>query len=120
MTSTPPADAARAHSNRWQTLVLHYPLISFFGLAYGISWLAWAPYVLSLDGLGVLDFRYPGSDIANQLTAVLPGAYLGPLARRSRSPPSPRAGRDSGGGASGCSRSVPVCGGTHWPWSGSP
>lgn len=80
MTSTPPADAARAHSNRWQTLVLHYPLISFFGLAYGISWLAWAPYVLSLDGLGVLDFRYPGSDIANQLTAVLPGAYLGPLA----------------------------------------
>lgn len=71
MTSTD-TTAARA-------LVLRYPLITFFTLAFGISWLAWTPYVLSLDGLGVLDFRYPDFLIGNQLTAILPGAYLGPL-----------------------------------------
>ncbi|NGY61594.1 CPBP family intramembrane metalloprotease [Lentzea sp. NEAU-D13] len=71
MTSTD-TTAARA-------LVLRYPLITFFTLAFGISWLAWTPYVLSLDGLGVLNFRYPDFLIGNQLTAILPGAYLGPL-----------------------------------------
>ena len=71
MTSTD-TTAARA-------LVLRRPLTTFFTLAFGISWLAWTPYVLSLDGLGVLDFRYPDFLIGNQLTAILPGAYLGPL-----------------------------------------
>lgn len=71
MTSTD-TTAARA-------LVLRYPLITFFTLAFGISWLAWTPYVLSLDGLGVLNFRYPDFLIGNQLTAIMPGAYLGPL-----------------------------------------
>ncbi|TWP50786.1 CPBP family intramembrane metalloprotease [Lentzea tibetensis] len=72
MTSTPSA-------NRWQAWVLRYPLITFFGLAFGISWLAWMPYILSFDGLGVLHFRYPDLIMGNQLTAILPGAYLGPL-----------------------------------------
>lgn len=71
MTSTD-TTAARA-------LVLRHPLITFFTLAFGISWLAWTPYILSLDGLGVLHFRYPDFLIGNQLTAILPGAYLGPL-----------------------------------------
>ncbi|RZQ63375.1 CPBP family intramembrane glutamic endopeptidase [Amycolatopsis suaedae] len=72
MTSTP--------STGWRALVLRYPLISFFTLANAISWLAWTPYILSLDGLGILAFRYPDFLITNQLTAILPGAYLGPLA----------------------------------------
>ena len=71
MTSTD-TDGARG-------LVFRHPLITFFTLAYGISWLAWTPYILSLDGLGVLHFRYPDFLIGNQLTAILPGAYLGPL-----------------------------------------
>lgn len=71
MTSTDTAGA--------RALVLRHPLITFFTLAYGISWLAWTPYVLSLDGLGVLHFRYPDFLIGNQLTAIMPGAYLGPL-----------------------------------------
>lgn len=71
MTSTDTAGA--------RALVLRRPLIAFFTLAYGISWLAWTPYVLSLDGLGVLHFRYPDFLIGNQLTAIMPGAYLGPL-----------------------------------------
>jgi uncharacterized protein len=80
MTSTPSADTGVAPANRWQALVRRYPLITFFTLANGISWLVWTPYILSLDGLGILDFRYPDLLAGNQLTAVLPGAYLGPLA----------------------------------------
>jgi membrane protease YdiL (CAAX protease family) len=80
MTSTTSADLDRASSNRWQALIRRFPLITFFALANGISWLAWVPYILSLDGLGVLDFRYPDFIAGNQLTAILPGAYLGPLA----------------------------------------
>jgi membrane protease YdiL (CAAX protease family) len=79
MTSTSSADTAQAHSNRWRAIILRFPLISFFGLAFGISWLAWTPYVLSSDGLGLLHFRYPDFLVGNQLTAILPGAYLGPL-----------------------------------------
>jgi membrane protease YdiL (CAAX protease family) len=78
MTSTPTAELAPA--NRLQTLVRRFPLITFFTLANGISWLAWTPYILSLDGLGILHFRYPDLIAGNQLTAILPGAYLGPLA----------------------------------------
>ncbi|SES05045.1 CPBP family intramembrane glutamic endopeptidase [Lentzea albida] len=79
MTSTAPADSGPAARNRWQALVQRFPLITFFTLANGISWLAWLPYVLSLDGFGVLHFRYPDLLMGNQLTAILPGAYLGPL-----------------------------------------
>ncbi|MET1071309.1 MAG: type II CAAX endopeptidase family protein [Umezawaea sp.] len=79
MTSTDTARHGRAPSNRWQALVQRFPLITFFTLANGISWLAWTPYILSLDGFGVLHFRYPDLLLGNQLTAILPGAYLGPL-----------------------------------------
>ncbi|PWW58350.1 type II CAAX endopeptidase family protein [Actinokineospora spheciospongiae] len=79
MTSTPVARTGRAPSDRWQALVRRYPLITFFALANGISWLAWTPYILSLDGFGVLHFRYADFIMGNQLTAILPGAYLGPL-----------------------------------------
>jgi hypothetical protein len=79
MTSIPVADSGRAVSHRWQALVQRFPLVTFFTLANGISWLAWMPYILSLDGFGVLHFRYPDLLMGNQLTAILPGAYLGPL-----------------------------------------
>jgi len=79
MTSTPAADTLRAPSSGLRGLVRRYPLITFFTLANAISWLAWTPYILSLDGFGVLHFRYPDLLVGNQLTAILPGAYLGPL-----------------------------------------
>jgi len=76
MTSIPVAGSGRATSHRWQALVRRFPLITFFTLANSISWLAWLPYILSLDGFGVLHFRYPDLLVGNQLTAILPGAYL--------------------------------------------
>jgi uncharacterized protein len=49
-------------------------------LAYGISWLAWLPYVLSQNGLGMLHLRFPDVLGSSQTLGMLPGAYLGPLA----------------------------------------
>lgn len=60
-------------------VVRRRPLLSFFVLALGLSWLAWIPYILSNHGLGVWDFSYPGGPIGGQLLGMLPGAYLGPI-----------------------------------------
>src|ERR1041384_3760724 len=79
MTSTAPAHTDRAPSNPLRALVQRFPLITFFTLANGISWVVWLPYILSLDGFGVLNFRYPDLLMGNQLLAIMPGAYLGPL-----------------------------------------
>jgi membrane protease YdiL (CAAX protease family) len=49
----------------------HHPLVCYFVMAYGFSWLAWVPYILSLDGLGLLPIHL------TQL-GILPGAFLGP------------------------------------------
>jgi membrane protease YdiL (CAAX protease family) len=55
------------------------PILSFFVLANAASWVAWIPYVLSLSGLGVWEFRFPGGPIGGQLLGMLPGACLGPI-----------------------------------------
>jgi membrane protease YdiL (CAAX protease family) len=60
--------------------VRRHPLVSFFVLANLMSWLAWLPYILSQNGLGVWDFRFPEILGSSQLSGVLPGAYLGPIA----------------------------------------
>jgi membrane protease YdiL (CAAX protease family) len=49
-----------------------HPLLSFFLLAYILSWLTWLPYVLSKDGLGILALRLPSLYIAL-------GAFTGPF-----------------------------------------
>lgn len=50
-----------------------------FALANLMSWLAWTPYILSLNGLGLWHYRYPNVLGTSQLLGVLPGAYLGPI-----------------------------------------
>ncbi|WP_368498174.1 CPBP family glutamic-type intramembrane protease [Herbiconiux sp. A18JL235] len=60
-------------------LLRAHPLISFFVLADALSWLAWLPYVLSQNGLGVWAFRFPEVLGSSQILGVLPGAYLGPI-----------------------------------------
>ncbi|GAA4630741.1 type II CAAX endopeptidase family protein [Actinoallomurus vinaceus] len=80
---TPPGNTAHAHALEHGRgpfgAVRRHPLVAFFVLAYAASWLAWLPYVLSADGLGVLAFHFPKVLGTNQLTGVLPGAYVGPL-----------------------------------------
>jgi len=60
--------------------VRRHPLLSFFVLANLLSWLAWTPYILSGNGLGWWDYRFPEVFGTSQFTGVLPGAYLGPIA----------------------------------------
>ncbi|MFP5022235.1 CPBP family intramembrane glutamic endopeptidase [Pseudonocardia phyllosphaerae] len=55
------------------------PLLTFFVLADLLSWLAWAPYVLSRNGIGLWDFRIPEVLGTSQILGMLPGAYLGPI-----------------------------------------
>ncbi|AQZ62006.1 CAAX amino terminal protease family protein [[Actinomadura] parvosata subsp. kistnae] len=59
--------------------IQHRPLISFFVLANLMSWVAWLPYILSQNGLGILSFRFPSLLGTTQFLGVLPGAYLGPI-----------------------------------------
>lgn len=65
--------------NALSRLVAAHPLTAFFMLANALSWLAWLPYVLSQNGLGVWSFRFPALLGSSQVTGVLPGAYLGPI-----------------------------------------
>ncbi|MFE2629604.1 type II CAAX prenyl endopeptidase Rce1 family protein [Streptomyces sp. NPDC059374] len=75
-TSTPPAERTE---RTLRGSVRRHPLTWFFTLAYGLSWVAWLPYVLSGNGLGVWHVTFPGGAGASQFTGVLPGAYLGPI-----------------------------------------
>jgi uncharacterized protein len=59
--------------------VRRHGLVCFYALAYGMSWLAWLPYVLSQNGLGILYFPFPKILGSEMLVGILPGAYLGPL-----------------------------------------
>ncbi|MFL5992602.1 MAG: sensor domain-containing protein [Rubrobacteraceae bacterium] len=59
--------------------VHRHGLVSLYALAYFISWLFWMPYVLSQNGLGVLDVSFPKILGDTQLAGILLGAYLGPL-----------------------------------------
>jgi membrane protease YdiL (CAAX protease family) len=49
-----------------------YPLICYFVMAYGFSWIAWIPYVFGKDGLSLLPWQLGQA-------GLIPGAYLGPL-----------------------------------------
>lgn len=60
-------------------IIRRHSVASFFVLAYGLSWLAWLPYLLSEDGLGVLPWRFPTLLGDTQIAGILLGAYLGPL-----------------------------------------
>ncbi|GAA0942587.1 CPBP family intramembrane glutamic endopeptidase [Pseudonocardia zijingensis] len=61
-------------------VVRRRPLLSFFVLANVMSWLAWLPYILSQNGLGLWEYRFPEFLGTSQFAGVLPGAYLGPIA----------------------------------------
>ncbi|WP_163513176.1 CPBP family intramembrane glutamic endopeptidase [Fodinicola acaciae] len=66
-------------SGRVRGFVRRHPLLTFFALADGISWLLWLPFILSYDGLGTLSFKFPELLGSSQLLGIMPGAYFGPL-----------------------------------------
>ncbi|GAB3951172.1 CPBP family intramembrane glutamic endopeptidase [Streptomyces sparsus] len=79
-TPAPPVD--QGPGDRSGTLRASFrrrPLTWFFSLTFLASWLAWTPYVLSENGLGLWHFTFPATGGASQLLGVLPGAYLGPI-----------------------------------------
>ena len=71
--------AERSKDRGLGAFVRRHGLVSFYALAYGMSWLFWLPYVLSQNGLGILDVSFPKILGNTQLAGILPGAYLGPL-----------------------------------------
>ncbi|GAA0958974.1 CPBP family intramembrane glutamic endopeptidase [Actinocorallia libanotica] len=81
-TSTPPdvgKPAPKPGGRGLTGVVRRHPLSAFFVLASGASWLFWLPYILSNDGLKVLDLDFPPFLGDAQILGVLPGAYVGPL-----------------------------------------
>lgn len=66
--------------DRLRAVVRQFPLLSFFTLAFGLSWFCWMPYLLSDKGMGLEpELQFPESHGLAQIVGVLPGAYLGPL-----------------------------------------
>ena len=63
-----------------RSLLRQHPLTSYFVLVFSFTWLLWTPYVLSADGLGVLDWQFPELFGDSQLAGLAAGGYLGPLA----------------------------------------
>jgi membrane protease YdiL (CAAX protease family) len=55
-------------------LLARHPLVSFFVLAYALTWLAWSPWYLSEDGIGLL--HYDGEAISDYVNTV--ALILGP------------------------------------------
>ncbi|MFD4507907.1 CPBP family intramembrane glutamic endopeptidase [Streptomyces sp. NPDC058457] len=76
VTTSPPQPQA---ATSLRARVHRRPLTWFFALAMSMSWLAWTPYILSGNGLGVWHWAFPGGAAGSQLLGVLPGAYLGPI-----------------------------------------
>jgi membrane protease YdiL (CAAX protease family) len=56
--------------------LIRHPLVCFFVLAYALTWLAWSPWYLSEDGVGVLPYNAEGiSDYLN-IVALIVGPTL--------------------------------------------
>jgi uncharacterized protein len=55
-------------------LLTRHPLVSFFAMAYALTWLAWSPWYLSKAGVGLLP--YDGDSISDYLNTV--ALALGP------------------------------------------
>ena len=70
-----PTSAARQIVNE-PGLIARYPLASFFILAFGLSWIAWSPWWLGQDGLGLLPI--PGA--IQVIALVNPIGIFGPAA----------------------------------------
>jgi membrane protease YdiL (CAAX protease family) len=66
--STATAAPQPAPASPLRRLLIRHPLISFFSMAYALTWLAWSPWYLSQDGIGLLS--YDGESISDYLNTV--------------------------------------------------
>src|SRR5919199_2723075 len=69
-------DASRQAASAQGSLLVRYPLTSFFVMAFAFSWIVWSPWVLSEDGAGLLPFQLPDWTIGFLLLPA--GILLGP------------------------------------------
>ena len=69
-TATPPVTSASPDKG----LLARHPLVFFFVMAFAFSWIAWAPWVLSEEGAGLLPFSSP----LLERVALPLGIFLGP------------------------------------------
>jgi uncharacterized protein len=69
-TATPPVQPASPNKG----LLARHPLISFFAMAFAFSWIAWSPWVLSEDGVGLLPLKVGAA--SNLINAA--ATFLGP------------------------------------------
>ena len=72
MKTLSPARPIVSSPGKLRQFLQQHPLVCYFVMAYGFSWLAWLPYVLSQGKPSFLPA------VLAQF-ALLPGAYLGPL-----------------------------------------
>jgi uncharacterized protein len=73
MATAAPLQPAAPHRGL-KGLLARHPLVSFFVMAYALTWLAWSPWYLSEDGIGLLP--YDGESISDYLNTV--ALILGP------------------------------------------
>jgi uncharacterized protein len=78
-TANLPSDAARRPTSARGNLLARYPLISFFVLAYALSWLAWSPWFLSEAGTGLLPFDGGRFSTLLNIAALVLGPTLSAL-----------------------------------------
>ena len=73
MATAAPLPLAAPHGGL-RGLLARHPLVSFFAMAYALTWLAWSPWYLSEDGIGLLS--YDGESVSDYLNTV--ALILGP------------------------------------------
>jgi len=67
MATAAPVQPAAPHRGL-KGLLARHPLVSFFVLAYALTWVAWSPWYLSEEGIGLLP--YDGESISDYLNTV--------------------------------------------------
>src|SRR5215208_4409723 len=69
--ANPPVQSASPYKG----LLARHPLSFFFLIAFAFTWIAWAPWVLSEDGLGLLPYQL-GDTVSGLLNTA--AIFLGP------------------------------------------
>ena len=72
----PPLPYSRMPPRGLKGLLTRHPLLSFFALAYALTWLAWSPWYLSESGVGLLPFDGEGMSAYLNTVALILGPTL--------------------------------------------